>query len=84
VHFIIKLDGTAMIHDKTKCFACSIKVQHSQLQHDEYLAIWCDKHHSWCGDHTQKSIESALNKYREDQIKNNKAHMTRSAQTTRD
>lgn len=46
--------------DQRRCLACSIDVDHTEHQHDEYLAIWCEQHLSWCGNHTHKSIEDAL------------------------
>jgi hypothetical protein len=47
--------------DAMKCLACSVNVNHSEEQHNDYLAIWCSQHNSWCGDHTQKTILEALN-----------------------
>ncbi len=54
-----------MQYEPIKCFACRIDIKHSPIQHEEYMEIWCEKHLSWCGDHTQKSIEDAINAHRE-------------------
>jgi hypothetical protein len=50
-----------MKKEPIKCLACSINVEHTEEQHKDYISIWCDKHQSWCGDHTQKSIRDAIN-----------------------
>ena len=65
----LNLDGKEPVklenHDFVKCLACSIGVKHSEELHDSYLAIWCEKHKSWCGDHTKTSIKGQLEKIRE-------------------
>lgn len=43
-----------------KCLACSVMVEHTIEQHEDYLAIWCEKHNTWCGDHNHESIKSLL------------------------
>jgi hypothetical protein len=48
--------------DITKCLACSINIEHDQEQHDNYVAIYCNEHHSWCGDHKEKNIYLQLEK----------------------
>jgi hypothetical protein len=51
--------------DRRRCFACSKELPHSLEQHEEYLAIWCEAHNFWCGNHTHKSIKEAIDTLRE-------------------
>jgi hypothetical protein len=47
-------------YDPVRCIACSISVNHTKEQHEDYLSIWCEEHKSWCGDHTITSIEKKI------------------------
>jgi hypothetical protein len=46
--------------DPRRCVACSIELEHTAEQHEEYVAIWCEQHKTWCGNHNHRSIAEAI------------------------
>ena len=55
--------------DQRRCFACSKDLAHNLEQHEEYLAIWCEEHSFWCGNHNHKTIKEAIDHLRQSRQK---------------
>jgi hypothetical protein len=46
--------------DPIRCLACAAEIEHTFKQHGDYIALWCEDHKQWCGDHTRTDLKESL------------------------